>query len=55
MGQETSTEGSRDHMISAVLTCVHAGRRVPDGRMHSGKGGGADRKKMKNTKRRRRA
>ena len=44
MGQETSTEGSRDPMTSAVLTCVHAGRRVPQGRMRSGKGGGADQK-----------
>ena len=39
-GQEKSTEGSRDQMTSAVLTCVHAGRRVQQGRMHSGKGGG---------------
>ena len=45
MGQETSTEGSRDPMTSAVLTCVHAGRRVPQGRMHTGRGGGQTRKK----------
>ena len=27
-GPETNTEGHRDPMTSAVLTCVHAGRRV---------------------------
>ena len=52
-GSETNTEGTRDPMTSALLTCVHAGRRVkktkkhgkgrkPQGRMQSGKGGGAD-------------
>ena len=46
MGQETSIEGSRDPMTSAVRTCVHAGGREPQGNMHSGKGGGADRKKQ---------
>ena len=56
MGQETSTEGSRDPMTSTVLTCVHAGRRVPQGSMHSGKGGGADQKqKFRTTKHRWRA
>ena len=44
MGQETSTEGSRDPITSAVLTCMHAERRVPQGRMHSGKGRGPDQK-----------
>ena len=49
-GPETNTEGSRDPMTSAVLTCVHAGRRVkknkhsrdrnPHDRTHRGKGGG---------------
>ena len=39
-GQETSKEGNRDPMTSAVLTCVHAGRRVPQGRKHCGRGGG---------------
>ena len=39
-GREGSTEESRDQMTCAVLTCVHAGRREPQGRMHSGKGGG---------------
>ena len=47
MGQETSTEGGRDPMTSAVLTCVHAGRRVPQGGIHSGKRGGAAQKKTK--------
>ena len=50
MGQEKSTEGTRDQMTSAVLTCVHAGRRVPQGRMHSGKGGGQTEKKKQNPK-----
>ena len=49
-GQENSTEGSRDQMTSAVLTCVHAGRRVPQGRMHSGKGRGQAKKKNRNHK-----
>ena len=61
MGPETNTEGSRDPMTSAVLTCVHAGRRVkkrkltnkrgkgrkPQGMMHSGKGGRVDQNKKK--------
>ena len=46
-GQETSTEGNCDLMASAVLTCVHAGRRVLQGRKHSGKGGGGRPKKTK--------
>ena len=54
MEQETSTEGSRVPMTSAVLTCVHAGTTVPQGRMHSGKGGGGKRK-IKTTKPRPRA
>ena len=49
-GQEKSTEGSHDQMTSAVLTCVHARRRVPQGRMHSGKGGGGRPKTNKKTK-----
>ena len=59
MGPRTNTEGSRDPMTSAVLTCVHAGRRVkkmdqqkrqgqePQGRMHSRKWGGGQTKKKK--------
>ena len=43
--KETSTEGNRDLMTCAVLTCVHAGRRVLQGRKHCGKGWGADQKK----------
>ena len=50
MGQETSTEGSRDPMTSAVLTCLHAGRRVPQGRMHSRTAGGQTEKKNQNHK-----
>ena len=46
-GQETSTEGNRDPMTSAVLTCVHAGRRVPQGRKHCGKGWGGRPKKKR--------
>ena len=45
MGQEKSTEGSRDLMTCAVLMCVHAGKREPQGRKHSGKGGGRPQKK----------
>ena len=36
MGREKSTGENRDQMTSAVLMCVHAGRRVPQGWMHSG-------------------
>ena len=45
VGQEKSTEGSRDQMTCAMLTGVHAGRREPQGRMHSGKGGGQTKQK----------
>ena len=45
MGQEKSTEGNRDQITCAVLMCVHAGRREPQGRMHSGKEGGRPKKK----------
>ena len=45
MGQKTSTEGSCDPMTRAVMTCVHAGSRVPQGRMHSRKGGGGQTEK----------
>ena len=44
-GQETSTEGNRDRMTSAVLTCLHAGRRVQQGRKHCGKRGRGQTKK----------
>ena len=49
-GQETSTEGNRDPMTNAVLTCVHAGRRVPQGRMHCEAGGERQTKKPIKTK-----
>ena len=58
MGPETNTEGSRDPMTSAVLTCVHAGRRVKKNKptnearagnhkagCTAGKGGGQTKKK----------
>ena len=45
MGQEKSTEGSRDLMTFAVLMCVHAGGREPQGGMHSWKRGGRPKKK----------
>ena len=50
-GPEPNTEGSRDPMTSAVLTSVHAGRRVKKNAVGAGnhkagrteeKGGGAD-------------
>ena len=44
VGQEKSTEGSGDQITCAVLMCVHAERRKPQGRMHSRKGR-ADQKK----------
>ena len=50
-GQGTGTEGKRDPMTSAVLTCVHAGRRVPQGREHCGKGGGADKRNHRHRQR----
>ena len=36
-GQDASTERKRDPNTCAVLSCVRAGRRVPQGRKHSGK------------------
>ena len=36
------TEGNRDPMTSAVLTCSHAGRRVPQGRKDCERGGGGE-------------
>ena len=48
-GPARSTEESRDLMNSAVLMCVHAGRRVTQGRMHSGKGGVHAKKKTTST------
>ena len=44
MGQDKSTKGSRDQMNCAVLVCLHAGRGEPQGRMHSRKGGGRQKK-----------
>ena len=55
MGQEKSTEGSRDQMTCAVLMCVHAGTREPASRIHSGKGGGRPKKKNKTPQHHRRA
>ena len=37
-------------MTCAVLMCVHAGRREPQGRMQGGKGGGRKNKKKPKTK-----
>ena len=42
MGQETSTQVT-------CVTCVHAGRRVPQGRSTAGKGGGEKKKKPQST------
>ena len=50
MGQEKSTEGSRDQMTCTVLMCVHAGRREPQGRIHSEKRGGQKKEKKPKTK-----
>ena len=50
-GQGTSAEGNRDPLTSAVQTCVHAGRRLPSGRKHCGKGGGRNKKKKKHRRR----
>ena len=47
MGQEKSTEASRDQMTCAVLMCLHAGRREPEGGMHGGEGGGKEKTKSK--------
>ena len=47
MGQEKSTEGSCDQMTCAVLMCVHAGRREPQGRKHGGERGGKEHTKPK--------
>ena len=44
-GQDASTERKRDPNTCAVLSCVRAGKRVPQDRKHSGKGGGGEHEK----------